>query len=156
MRVRAEMPGEDTPPPRARGWVLGVAGLVYLVARAAYDIIVQSGIPNGYKGRHWNERDFVHGEWPYPSDDVRTFLIILGVDALFAIWLLSRRSKSSLTARSAALAALHFFGMALMFPLMMHTSEPIPTMFVYLLFSTGWLVLFAFLAAILARPRKPS
>jgi hypothetical protein len=155
MRLRAQMPGDQTPPPRARGWGVGVAGVIFLVVNFGYEAIEHSGVPNGYLGRNWDIA--VRGPWPYPTELVRNCLIIMGLDALFGVWFLQRRSTTSLPVRSLTFAALNLLGMVLMVPMMMHAGAPFGEMLLWLFFATCWGVLFAIIARVAnAPPKKPT
>ena len=86
-------------------------------------MIVGSGVPNGYKGRNWDLA--VDGPWPYPTDDVRSFLIVMALDALFGIWFLQRRSTTTLPVRSLAFGLINGLAIVAMAPMMMHAGQPI-------------------------------
>lgn len=157
-RVRAEMPGDQTPLPRAPGWQIATIGLVVLLGNAAHGMIVRSAHPTGYKGRHWDVA--VDGPWPYPTDDVRTYLIVMALDTLFGIWFLQRRSKTSLALRSLAFGLINLLAIVAMVPLMMHAGEPLTSLLGWFLWATAWGLLFALCAGIagwagLPAPRNP-
>lgn len=154
MRVRAQMPEDRTPPPRAPGWQVGVLGLLAIAAYSAIHLAIRSGEPNGYRGRNWDfDRD---GAWPYPTDAVRIYLIVISLDFLLGAWLMWSRSRTSLPARSLLFAFLNFFGLVMMAPLMMHAGYPDSGFFGWLLFASGWGVLFAMLAGIISGFSKPA
>lgn len=155
IRVRAEMPGDGTSPARARGWQLGAAGIVACAIYWLHTMITSSAVPNGYRGRHWDVA--VDGPWPYPTSEVRNLVLLLALDALVGVWFLQRRSKTRLALRGLAFGLLNFLGLVLMVPLMMHIGQPLASFAGWLLFASGWGVLFAMAAAIasLATPPAP-
>jgi len=152
MRLRAQMPDDETRPPRGSGWVVGVVGVILLVVSFGYEAIEHSGHPNGYLGRNWDVA--VRGPWPYPTELVQTVLIIMALDALFGVWFLQRRSTTTLAVRSLTFASLNFIGMLLMVPMMMHSGSPFGELFLWLFFATCWGVLFAVIARVANRPPK--
>jgi hypothetical protein len=147
-QVRALMPGDL--PPRHRGWTLGAAGLMMLMAYIAWWSIEASAVPNGYLARRGWQVD-IDGPWRFPSDQVRTWLTAMVVEGALAIWVLSARWSLSLAVRSLGLALAAFLIFLLMVPLVMHSSAPFPQHLTWLVFAIGWLLVFAIGAAAATR-----
>lgn len=133
------MPVDPPVIPRAPGWTVGAAGIVLVMAFIAFQTIIHAGHPNGYAGRHWQPGV----PWPYPTDDVVTWLSIMASEGLMICLVLRSRMKGSLTARSLVLAVGMFMVMVLLAPLGMHASSPFTEHLGWMVLATAWLVVFA-------------
>ena len=145
--VRAPMPGERLS--RERGWTLGAAGLVALMITIAWWSIEASSVPNGDLARRgWDVA--VDGPWPFPHEQVRIWLTVMGVEGALAVWVLSARLPLSLAARSLSLGIVTF--LLFLFHLLqaMHASAPFQQHLAWLLYATGWLLAFSVAAAVCA------
>lgn len=150
-QVRAPMPGD--PLVRQRGWMVGVGGLLALMIGVAWWSVVAARVPNGYLARRgWDVA--IDGVWPFPGEELRTWLVVMAVEGALAIWVLAARVKLSLAMRSLLLAVASFIILMGLLPLAMHASAPFPQHLGWLLFATGWLLLFALVQAIAVRAQR--
>lgn len=150
-QVRAPMPGD--PLPRQRGWHIGVGGVLLLMLWTAWRSIEASGVPNGYLARRgWEVA--VDGPWPFPHEQVRTWLSAMAIEGGLAIWILSARLRMTLAMRSALLAAASGVIFLAMMPLVMHSSAPFPQHLAWLFLVTGWFLVFGLTMVLSLRVRS--
>jgi hypothetical protein len=136
MRVRADMPVDRVP--RGRGWAVAVLGMIILALGFGVAEVFDASHPSGYRGAHMNPAD-----WVYPTDEVRTWLIVIGCETLFACRILAARTRSSIGTRALMLGAAMFTGLWVMLPMAMHASSPPIDHLVFLFFASIFLGLFA-------------
>lgn len=149
-QVRAPMPGDRLP--RQRGWMVGAAGLIALMIYIGWRCIEVASVPYGDYARHRRGWDVaVDGPWPFPYEEVRYYLIRMGVEGAVAIWVLSLRWPVSLAVRSMSIwgvTCLLLFFQALF---AMHASGPFAEHLAWLVFAAGWMLAFAVASAVCTR-----
>lgn len=90
LRVRASMPVHPPVKPRPAGWWVVAGGIALVMAFIAIQTIRDGAHPSGYRGRHWE------GQWPYPTEEIETWLSIMAAEGLALCLLLRARGDAAL------------------------------------------------------------
>ena len=128
-------------------------GLAIIYAGLAAIVVIDGMTPSGYKGAHMPPGMV----WTYPWDDVQFSLTAMTIELAISALYLWLRAETGIWLRAMLLAVLQFFAMFVFGVMAMHATRPCIDHFVYLLFASCYLVLFAIgskVAAIIVEHRR--
>lgn len=144
IRVRAPMPGDEEPLPRAHGWWLAAGPLAAIAITVTAGMVIDATSPTGSAYRQFHAS--VH--------EVALCMSVLVIEAVVLIAILRARTTAPLTGRAFVLGTAMFTLLVLGAPFALHADAAISNLLLWHVAASAWLVLVGFVSGTIALVRR--